>query len=533
MDTKSNLKGYKEVLYDFLAMLFPFELEDNEYISMLRIELPKEGAKDRKASRLWAQSFDEVFAHVKKFKDWNDMYIGLSTNKGNENRESPYRRAVIGIDYDKGMMQNKDARFTDICKQFKACGHSYHMAVDSGHGYHFYFGIVPTKDIELCAKVTKKISLSQAGADSRVALTTQLMRLPTTFNIKEIAEKLKNCEEYSIKESSALRKRVRVITNSIHDDVFKRYDLEKMYPAISPDELDPDNAFGNGEPPFESGHPKKDYSYKGFACVEEMLKGVVETQRNYVMGRLVGYYRHVQGLCDDDIEVILFKWNEKNQPPKPKNEWDREIRGYLNGDCDFLSCKHTNDRFEAIREIYCKKCYNGGDWFVRIPKKYLTNEMLLEVSGYEYFILMMLLRRNDWISMADLLQDMIIERTNKPRLSKATVSGILSHLVSLGMVEASAAKINKNTLFKAEQKNDCDDEGRPIYVNVVLGLAKYYIKRMVTPTDIIIYLYLRRNVYNRNDTLQLVMQEKLGIGSTKYLKTHCPYEQYGDFENKG
>jgi len=35
-------------------------------------------------------------------------------------------------------------------------------------------------------------------------------------------------------------------------------------------------------------------------------------------------------MCDDDIETLPVKWNEKNQPPKPKGEWDRENRGYLN-----------------------------------------------------------------------------------------------------------------------------------------------------------------------------------------------------------
>ena len=52
MDNMNNRKSHKEVLYDFLELLFPFELDENEYISLLRIELPKEGQKDRKAIRL-------------------------------------------------------------------------------------------------------------------------------------------------------------------------------------------------------------------------------------------------------------------------------------------------------------------------------------------------------------------------------------------------------------------------------------------------------------------------------------------------
>jgi hypothetical protein len=296
---------------------------------LLRIELPKEGEKDRKAIRLWAQSFDEVYAHINKFQEWNDMYVGVSTNIGKENRESPYRRAVIGIDYDRSLMENEDARFKDICKEFKLCGHSYHAAVDTGHGYHFYFGIEPTRNIELCARVTKKISLAQAGADSSVAHPLQLMRLPTTLNIKELAEKLENCEEYTSEEYMTLRKRVRIITNSIHSDVFRRYNLETKYLNISSEELDPDVIFGNGELPFESGHAVKDYSYKGFACVEEMLKGVIQTQRNYAMGKLVAYYRHVQGMGDSGIEVLLNKWNERNKPPKPEGEWNRELKNIL------------------------------------------------------------------------------------------------------------------------------------------------------------------------------------------------------------
>jgi predicted transcriptional regulator len=113
---------------------------------------------------------------------------------------------------------------------------------------------------------------------------------------------------------------------------------------------------------------------------------------------------------------------------------------------------------------------------------------------------------------------MIVIQTKKPRLTKAVVIEILTKLISHGMVEINTADINKDTLYRVVVDVDCGNIGSPTYANIILGLASIYINRGITPTDILIYLYLRRNVYDGKDTLQLVMQEVLGIDQRNISK---------------
>ena len=137
------------------------------------------------------------FQKVKFFNDIDDLvkftseniynvhtYFTLATTNGKDGKEENLvTRTVLGFDFDK---KTEEAGFShiDIINRFKAAGLWYHVLVDSGHGYHAYLCIKPTKDICKVAAVTESIR-ELIGADPNAAQSTQLLRVPYTFNVKE------------------------------------------------------------------------------------------------------------------------------------------------------------------------------------------------------------------------------------------------------------------------------------------------------------------------------------------------------------
>lgn len=180
--------------------------------------------KDREQIRLW-QSNDE-FQRTKYFDDIDDLvnyatthrnirgmntYFTLSTTNGESGKEEDLMtRTVLGFDFDKKALC-EGFNHKDIIGLFKSIGLWYHAIIDSGHGYHAYICIEPTSDINKVMKVTKVIS-EKLGADPAATKSTQLLRVPQTYNIKDLA---------AIKQ-------VKII-HIFPLDTIKRYDIDNLH----------------------------------------------------------------------------------------------------------------------------------------------------------------------------------------------------------------------------------------------------------------------------------------------------------------
>ncbi len=114
-----------------------------------------------------------------------NTYYTLSTIKNTKNGqfENLNTRTVLGFDFDKKDFP-KGFNHKDVMDTFKSIGIWYHAVIDSGNGYHVYVYIKPTTNLLKVEMVTKTIA-KNLGADMKATSPTQILRVPSTLNIKD------------------------------------------------------------------------------------------------------------------------------------------------------------------------------------------------------------------------------------------------------------------------------------------------------------------------------------------------------------
>ena len=111
-----------------------------------------------------------------------DTYFNLTTsNSDNRKTENMQTRTAIGIDFD--TFPEGETPIDYVQRKCKEVGLFYNILVNSGNGIHVYFLIEPTKDLEKVQQVTNRI-IELTGADKKANTSTQLLRIPCTFNCK-------------------------------------------------------------------------------------------------------------------------------------------------------------------------------------------------------------------------------------------------------------------------------------------------------------------------------------------------------------
>lgn len=153
-----------------------------------------------------------------KFSTSNNTYyrntyftLATTSNNGGTTEDLQYRYC-LGFDFDKKEL-GLDFNHKDVLNRFKELKIHYHALVDSGNGYHAYVLINKTTDLEMVAEVQNSIATT-LGADLKAINKTQLLRIPYTFNVKDINNK----------------KQVRLIHLDTQDNPqFKPYDIEFLH----------------------------------------------------------------------------------------------------------------------------------------------------------------------------------------------------------------------------------------------------------------------------------------------------------------
>ena len=122
------------------------------------------------------------FASSNKVK-FNNTYFTLATTdgKGGSTEHLMYRY-FLGFDFDK-KDQVEGFNHIDILNKFKSLQIHYNCLIDSGNGYHVYICIERTNDLQKVKEVQEALC-DKLGADKNAIKTTQILRIPYTFNIK-------------------------------------------------------------------------------------------------------------------------------------------------------------------------------------------------------------------------------------------------------------------------------------------------------------------------------------------------------------
>lgn len=162
----------------FLKLIYKGFDEETEYIKIF--QTTKENFNEK-----YFNDIDAVVNYVtSKVKYNKNTYFELSTNNGSSGKsEDLLYRYCLGFDFDKKEL-GEDFDHIDILNLFKQNKLHYHCLIDSGNGYHAYICINKTNDFEKIEKIQAILS-KKLGADMNACKTTQLLRVPYTYNIKD------------------------------------------------------------------------------------------------------------------------------------------------------------------------------------------------------------------------------------------------------------------------------------------------------------------------------------------------------------
>lgn len=404
-----NISKQEEILHRYYDMLFPGKLKEKEYVRMVMIKPPDEEHPDGVIVTKFVKSFNEYLDVVRKYRHNYHMYNSLCTIKeinGKLSGTPSYQRQrrVIYLDFDLKDFQdvpNADAYyFTEKIKSYFP-NMFIHACYASGGGYHFYIAVKPTCDWKSIVSLNDEI-VQIVGSDPAANKSTQIVRIPTSFNLK-----------YADDEGKFPL--VKEIVNAYDRHPVNGhkgfYETAYIKACITRAKRNSKATILQELPLQEFDYTSKDgltninqYPYLCNKVAYE--QGVDKHERNTFMGRLIYQFLR-QGKTEAYIHEEIQKWNLKCRPPKTRNEVTNEVNGWLKekdmysiGGCHW---KINDHRVKAIVEKYCDKshCLDVNSItlqpgrMVKVNKKLLTRNHLNKntkesMSGYEYLILTVL-----------------------------------------------------------------------------------------------------------------------------------------------
>ena len=485
-----NLKNYLKLIVDFDPTTDDFKLKEQEFI---RIKAIKPREPDDPLIKTWyIKTVAELEDIIKKYKyNWN-LYIGTCTTKGeNETAEYMMARKVLFLDFDKkDYPQYDDVKdFTEHVKRILPYLF-YHAVIDSGNGYHFYFATQKTIDIDRATRINKNLC-KILGADTKAVLPTQLMRLPTSLNLKHDA------------------KPVNIICNNYGSPQFKPYSLNKLERIIS---------FAKQSEKVKEVQqlPSKEYNaVSGYYCIEKMLaEGVQQGERNFCLGRITKYLQ-MKGYNYSNALKLVLEWNQRCSPPKSVNEIAADFKRYWESDYKLLGCRLDDEAHQSILNRYCDKFHcktiyenlstNIKTKEISMDNHLLQNKIIRKLRGNHYLILSVLHVHDEGLTYNGISQEITNSITNKCCLSRNTLKTVLNDLAKMKYISHDEYGTYRLITFP----------------NFGQGYTRYYysasillINGIIKQQDYLVYLCLVRNLQQNRNVTYNTLSEDTGISES-------------------
>ena len=465
-------------LEDYLKLVIPQPLEDNEYIRLFfKIAEPKKDAPSKFVR--FVQTFEEVEEMINKYKFFCNIFISLSTYKKetifDDKPSLQYRRQVIFIDFDKkDYFDFKDAKDFSLHFKKKVSWLYNHCTVASGSGgVHFYIATEVTDNIAKITAINKTIA-ELSNADINAAISTQVARLPTSYNLKD-------------KDNHVL---VKVISNCVDDDRFKRYNIQALENRMR---FEKENR-STEIPAQEVSRPVNCNTTK-YYCVNHMLDaGCKQGERNFALGRIIAKLKKENYQKSKAMEIIL-DWNKRCNPPKVISEVEDDFERYwVNNDYKLLGCNLPEGRQKEILKNYCDKalCRNFQNYEMEndteniafINELFFSKRNVRRLNGLHYLIILMLTvsekHRMKKYKIFKLLEKNK-KNTSKVRYTKKTLMTVIQDLIDYKIVNETD---NGYYELKKYNLNLVSD------IKIKTTAIEAFVKKHISQTEFKIYLVL-------------------------------------------
>lgn len=463
LDKKFKIKKFLMTLYQE-SITSGNNLKDNEYIRIYQNNKTNEitlfdfDKKDYSKVEFF-NNIDDVVSYVtnKNSSSMNTYFTLATTNGEGGTLQNLKNRYCIAFDFDK--KDYDSLTYKDIMNKFNQLKLHYHCLIDSGNGYHAYMMIEKTNDIKLVEQVTKTIA-EKLGADLNACKTTQLLRIPYTYNIKDT------------------KKLVRII--KLYDkDTIKRYDIEKLAKRFCRDVKTTTDT-----------NIKYALNSNIKPCVAYTLEhGSKEGYNNHDLQRIVVELRNKNKTLAQ-IKVICAEWNNKNEKSWSDNE--------LNYQVEYMYNNLTHVKFECDNCNKKDNCYS----VIETDFNYTDDEKLLTVSetamkalkkakrkgvkrmeGNDLVIYGILKLHNQGLYRDEIIKELTYKK--KCRFSEPTITKALKNLEDNGFIEVET--VCKKKLYRlVNTRNKVE-----LTYNISFAATFECVKGNITSEELRLYNYMR------------------------------------------
>lgn len=389
-------------------------LKDNEYIRIYQNNKTNEvtlldfDKKDFSKVEFF-NNIDDIVSYVtNKNSSFMNTYFTLSTTNGFGGTLSNLQnRYFIGFDFDK--KDYDSLTLADIVNKFNELKLYYHCLIDSGNGYHAYICINKTNDHKLVEEVTKTIA-QKLGADLNACKTTQILRMPLTYNIKD------------------KKKQVRII--KLYDkETIKRYDIDKLAKRFCRDVKTTTDT--NIKYILDTKVPN---------CIADILKnGSREGNKNSDLQKIIVSLR-LRNKTLPQVFSIAKEWNYKSENSFSDNELEYQVNYMYENlrNVDF-GCKNCNLTNECWSKIESDFIYTEDDILLNMAHKhakdlkYKNRKGAKVMNGNQLFIYNVLLNNKDRaLNIEEITELITYKRKNKIKnvaMSEKTLRDTLKELL--------------------------------------------------------------------------------------------------------
>lgn len=434
-------------------------IKNKEYIALFKAN------KDFNKTEFYNNIDDLIASILQPQNFYYNTYFNLATTNGlGRNAESQMTRTCIGLDFDRKKLGEKCNMYyiQEICKKNNLF---YNAMVDSGHGFHIYIFIEPTNNIKLVQEVTNAL-IKRLNADEDANLTTQLLRVPMTMNVKDPKDK----------------KRVNLV---FLDDNVKRKninDLAKFYITESI-KYDKSNYLINN----------MNIKY----CMSLALKnGTSDGERHKTLYKLVKTLQFANK-TKQQILFVLEDWNSKCNPPLESNDLKNGINSAYESiygvkyNCEECEYKNKcNENIEKEKDLEGYEVISTQEKIFKRCKKGAKKEM----KGNKLIIYGILKSYPGLVSKEKIVEEITYE--DKMAISEKTLRTTLKEMIEDGYLET--VEENKINLYRLKKERITNED-----LKIIIRKSMVYecIKGNITQSELQFYCFLcyLQNVMKRND----------------------------------
>ena len=457
----SDILDRQYQLKKFFKLLYQDREEEEEYIRIFQ-----NNNKDFQKISYFNNIDDLVKYATSKYVKYNNTYFTLATTNGKGGtKKDLLNRYFLAFDFDKKDYQ-QGFNHIDILNKFRYAKIHYHALVDSGNGYHVYVCINKTDDIDKVKEVQEALC-DKLVADKNAIKTTQILRVPYTYNIK-----------------NGIPKQVNVIYQEDRHKI-KRYDIDFLW-ELNCNQKHKQVAEQTKITISNTNIPK---------CVQDLLiNGSKKGDRYEDLQKIVVLLRQ-RNKTLEEIKKVCTEWAEKSE--YKDNLGYRVENIYNNLSYVSLNCKEceykkecynvtiSDFKFDELTDIDGNKCNVLKYKNKTLSKTFGGVKGML--NGNEILLLNVLKNNSDGLFYKEIEKKITFKK--KCRLSKPTLLKALNSLNDNGYITIeNGYKRGKQQNFYKINKGRCKAEDT-IQISYFANIM--CICRLITTSELRLYYIMR------------------------------------------